>query len=238
MNKLSKTFLGIVVMVSATLACNFLVPAAPTQAPTPESGAPAMPVATVESPLFEDDFRDHNSGWGVEKSSDATIEYADSGLKMTVLSPEWFAWSPLENQSFSDIHVEVTARKADAWVKSGYSLGLMCDIQGTDHSYYWVAITASSGQYLIGQAMANQDDLILSGNGDWQDSELIRRNAESYRIGVDCGHGVITLYVDGNRIDSVADSAFTGGGVALVVWSGEDSAGPVTFDDFIVTRLK
>lgn len=240
MNSRSNVMIGIVVIVLATLACSLLSPSAPptpTAAP-PTATPPSVPVTGNDAPLFTDNFLEHNGGWEVDRNPDATIEYANGGLSINVMSPGWFIWSSLGDKSFSDIHMEVTARKESSFVASSYSLGLMCDRQGKDYSYYWFVITASSGRYLIGKSTANQDDVNLSGDGDWKDSDLITQNALSYRIGVDCGHGALTLYVDGKKIDSVTDPTYTQGGVALVVWSGESSAGPVVFDDFSITPLK
>jgi hypothetical protein len=44
--------------------------------------------------------------------------------------------------------------------------------------------------------------------------------------------------VDGQKVDSVADTSYTSGGVAVFTWSGEDVASAnVTFDDFVMTKL-
>ena len=56
---------------------------------------------------------------------------------------------------------------------------------------------------------------------------------------MDCGNGRLTLYVDGQLIDSVSDDSYTDGTSGLLVWSGEDIASAdVSFDDFLITSLK
>ena len=55
--------------------------------------------------------------------------------------------------------------------------------------------------------------------------------------GADCGGGVLTLYVDGNQIDSVTDTTYTKGDVGLFVCSGSNANAEVRFDDFVATKL-
>ena len=68
--------------------------------------------------------------------------------------------------------------------------------------------------------------------------DAIPAGASSYQLGADCGLGQLTLYVNGQEVDSVSDSTFTEGGVGLFVWSGEEPSGAVSFDDFKMTSLK
>ena len=72
----------------------------------------------------------------------------------------------------------------------------------------------------------------------WLQSETIPVNAASYTIGADCGKGRLTLYVDGQQIDSVQDDSFPKGNVGLFVRSFEQTDVEVRFDDFVVTELK
>ena len=114
----------------------------------------------------------------------------------------------------------------------------MCNQQYpiTDSRYY-LAITPS-GEYAIGKAALAIDDVILSNNGEWGKSDLIAKDAASYRIGADCGNGKLALYVDGQQIASASDTTYTNGGITLFIWSGDkvDSVN-VTFDDFVMTQL-
>jgi hypothetical protein len=66
----------------------------------------------------------------------------------------------------------------------------------------------------------------------------VKANAPSYRIGADCGNGTLTLYVDGQMIDSASDTNYSSGGVALFTWSGENATTTnVSLDDFLMTKL-
>jgi hypothetical protein len=110
----------------------------------------------------------------------------------------------------------------------------MCHQQVTRDAFYYFGV-APSGGYTIAKAATARDDVNLTTGT----SDLIPTDAESYRIGVDCGNGKLALYVNGQMIDSASDSDYTKGGVGLFTWSGDQNAGAnVTFDDFVMTPLE
>jgi hypothetical protein len=95
------------------------------------------------------------------------------------------------------------------------------------------------GEYAIIRATDGKDDVYLTGSGKWASSDLIKQNADSYRVGADCGGGILNLYVDGQRIASASDSAYSTGHIGLFTWSGENApTADVSFDDFLMTSLK
>jgi hypothetical protein len=113
----------------------------------------------------------------------------------------------------------------------------MCNQQAVEGNFYYFAMTPA-GEYAIAKATEGQSDLFLTNDDQWGASDLIPQNAVSYRVGADCGNGTLTLYVDGQHIDSVSDATYTGGGVALFTWSGENATTTnVSFDDFLMTGL-
>jgi hypothetical protein len=111
-------------------------------------------------------------------------------------------------------------------------------MQPDPDSFYFFGVTPA-GQYAIVKAAAAQpSDIFLTNGNQWGYSDLITPNATSYRVGADCGDGTLTLYMDGQQVDSVTDSDYSSGGVGLFTWSGEEaSSADVMFDNLIVTRL-
>jgi hypothetical protein len=106
-----------------------------------------------------------------------------------------------------------------------------------EDSFYYFAMTPA-GQYAIAKATVDQSDVFLTNNDEWANSDLIPKNASSYRVGADCGNGALTLYVDGQQIASVLDATYTRGGVGLFTWSGEEATSTnVSFDDFEMKEL-
>jgi len=121
---------------------------------------------------------------------------------------------------------------------SNTAFGLMCNQQEGGDSFYYFAITPN-GQYVIAKAITGENDLFLTNDDTWDYSDVIPREADSYRVGADCGaDGTLTLYVNGEEVDSVTDDAYSSGGVGLVAWSAEDATNTdVSFDDYLLADL-
>jgi hypothetical protein len=211
-NNLLKVFLAVIVLVLASLACSVL-----------GSGA-----------LLEDDFSGSDSSWGTGTDSDSSVEYLNDGLNMFVAKDFWFVWSTPNAEQYENIHIEVTAKNDSADTTSAF--GIICNMQITDTSYYF-AITGA-GEYGIGRYTLT-DDVLLTNDGQWGTSDAVQSGLSSYRIGADCASdGSLTLYVDGQQVDSINDTTYSSGYVGLFTWSGEElNATDVTFDDFAVTSL-
>jgi len=111
--------------------------------------------------------------------------------------------------------------------------GIVCNEQGSASSFYYVGVSPD-GYYAFIKAAVGQDDVFMKeGNSD-----LIRNSASSMLLGLDCGNGTLTLYVNGQRIDSMNDSTYTSGVVGLFAASDDQASGAsVIFDDFVTTQL-
>ncbi len=183
-------------------------------------------------PLMEDDFRGRDSNWGVGTDADSSVEYVDDALKFVVNATNYFVWSTPGDVDYSNIHIEVTVANSSA--DSNSAFGIMCNQQFMDDEFYYAYITPS-GDYGIVKSMFVDDDVDLATGF----SDLIPQNAASYTLGMDCGNGSISLYVNGQLIDTGFDTDYPSGGIALFAWSDEMQNGvTVSFDDFSVTELK
>jgi hypothetical protein len=246
-------------LLLASLACQTLTGASATATPPPTETRPPRPTQTdapdptetgpqdptdtpllpTETPqdtngvLLSDDFTSRE--WGTGTDPDSAIEYAGDALQFILFTPNWFTWSTPNSETYQDVHLEVTAFSNDS--DSTTALGLMCNKHPDESSFHYFAITPA-GEYAIARAVDGEQDFFLTNDDAWAFSELIPEGAASYRVGADCGHGTLTLYVDGQEIDSVSDTTYTSGGVALFVWSGEEATNTdITFDDFLLTAL-
>jgi hypothetical protein len=208
-------------------------PLPPTQTATP---VPPTEVSFTGRVLLEDDFSVSQDGWGTLTDSESSIEYEGQSLRMRNFTKNYVAWSTPNDLNYQDTHLEVTAFNNDMDLDTAF--GFICAQQTEDWSFYYLAIT-TAGDYAIIRATTGESDVILTNNGQWGSSNLIPKQAPSYRIGADCGHGNLTLYVDGQRIASVSDNNYTSGRVGLFVWSGETvNSSVVTYDDFLVRSLE
>lgn len=245
-----RIFLAITCLALAALACqavsgapvkpnqNDVVPADTNVPDVNILPSPTQPESSVSNSdvFFDDDFSAGRTHWGTGTDADSAVEYIDDALNFQVFTKNFIVWTTPNDSDYENIHMEVTV--INNGTDSATAFGFKCDIQKfiTD-SHYYFAITAG-GEYAIAKASLAVDDVFLTNNDEWAKSELIAKDAPSYRVGADCGNGKLTLYVDGQQIASVDDSTYTSGSFAVFVWSGKDAATTnVSFDDFKMTKL-
>jgi len=186
-------------------------------------------------PLLQDDFSS-GSGWGISTDSESSVEYSNGGLQMQIFTQNYFVWSTPNEEVYENVHIEVTVLNNNTPATTAF--GILCNQQVVEDSFYYFAVTPA-GEYAIAKAALALDDVFLTNDDKWGDSDLVAENAASYRLGADCGKGTLTFYVDGQQIATVSDATYTSGSVGLLTWSGEqESSANVTFDDFVVTKLE
>lgn len=221
MKRKTEIILAIAAFALAALACNAIT-----------GGGGASPTSTG-SVILSDDFS--SARWGTGTDADSSIEYANNALQVIVYTKNYFVWSTPNADTYQNIHIEATVLNNDT--DSTTAFGIVCNKQGSTSNFHYLVVTPA-GEYAIARAAEGQSDVFLTNNDQWSSSDLIAKNAASYRVGADCGNGTLTLYVDGQQIASVSDAAYTSGGVALMVWSGEEATTTdVSFDDFLMTQL-
>jgi hypothetical protein len=200
------------------------------------SSAPSLPgISGNTGSLLTDDFSDTGSGWGTGTDSNSSVEYAKGGLEMIGFKDNFISWSNPNSETYQDVHMEATVKNDSGDTRVGF--GFICNQQVTTSAYNFFAVS-TDGEYVIGRAAVAREDFYLTNNNDWGTSSLIAQNASSYRIAADCAKGHLTLYVDGNMIDSAVESTYSDGGVALFLWTGDEPSGDITYDNFVMTSLK
>ncbi len=215
-----KIVLAILSLSLAALACSLV-------------SIPGLPGS--DGSLFKDNFDGRSQTWGTGTDADGAVEYENGGLRFQIYRALFFIWSGPSDETYSNIRIEVTAKNNSS--DPNATFGIICNQGVVDDNMYYFAVTAN-GQYAIAKGAVASEDLFLTNNDEWADSDLIPLGADSYRVGAECGNGTLTLFVDGQQIDSVQDSTYTSGMVALFAWSDEEENGTdITFDDFSITRL-
>ena len=230
----NRAIMTIAVLALAALACQALSGGGDVELPEieiPTIEIPDLPGGGDE--IFSDDFS--SDRWGTGTDADSAVEYVGNSLNFVVFTDNYFVWSTPDDEIYSDVHMEVSVQNNGTDPTTAF--GLICN-KSTGNDFYYVAVTAA-GQYALALAAAGQTDLFLTNNDEWANSDLIPVDASSYRVGMDCGNGTLALYVDGQLIDSVSDSTYTSGRVAVFAWSGEEVGitTDVSFDDFVMTEL-
>jgi hypothetical protein len=174
--------------------------------------------------------------WGTGTDADSSVEYVNGALQMIIYRENHFVWSKPDDGVYENIHMEVNV--INNGTDSTTAFGFICN-KATGNNFYYLVMTPA-GQYAIALAKDGEADVFLTNNDQWADSDLIAVNADSYRLGADCGNGKLTLYVDGQEVASVNDSTYTQGQVAVLVWSSEEIGmiNNVSFDDFLMKELE
>ncbi len=246
-NKRFVMALIVVVVTMAILACSLLssVPSIPSSVPSlptspsgnSGSGSNGGNGSNTSEVLLKDDFSDSSTNWGTGTDADSSVEYANGGLDISVFKTGLFVYSTPNDQAYQNVHIEVNIENHST--DDIATFGVMCDQQVTTDAYYYFGISPN-GEYAINKAAVANDDTVLTNDGEWTASDLIKKNAASYQVGADCGSdGTLTLYVDGQKIDSVQDTSYSKGMVGVFAWSAEKPSGAsVVFHDFVMSSLK
>ena len=204
----------------------------PTEAPLPTEAI--APIATGDT-LLSDDFSD-DTIWGLLDDPTASIGYDNNRLRMRVFEQNWIVWTTPNGEVYENVHMEVSAYNNDG--ESTTAFGIVCYQQENGDSYYY-AIVTPAGEYAIAIAKAGETDTFLTNNDQWGSSDLIAGSQDPYRVGMDCANGTLSLYMDGQLIDSAYDTTYTSGTSGLILWSGDNvSSADVSFDDFIMKEIK
>jgi hypothetical protein len=213
-NVMKKVFIAFVALAIASLACG-------------------MPdINSIINPLPKDDFSDSTSGWGTGTDTQSSVEYANGGLQFLVYSPYFITWSTPDVLTYKVSHVEVNVTNNSADPEAFF--GIVCHALGSSSMFYYVGVS-SDGYYAFVKSAVAQDDVTLKKGT----SDLIKNSASPMKLGLECGNGSLTLFVNGQQVDTVSDSTYTSGAVGLFAASDDQDSGvDVTFDDFVMTKAE
>jgi hypothetical protein len=209
-----KIFASVFMLVLASLACA-----------TPD-------IDSLLNPLPKDDFSSSSSGWGIGTDSYSSVEYANGGLQMKVFEPYYLTWSTPNLEPYENTHLEVDVKNESSDPQAFY--GFVCNELGSTQSFYYVGVSPD-GYYAFLKATMLQDDAFLKEGT----SDIISATGGNMRLGLDCGNGSMTLYVNGQVIDTVSDATYTSGVVGLFAATESVQNGTnVTFDNFAMSKIK
>ncbi len=181
--------------------------------------------------LIDDDFEGRNSNWGVGTDVDSAVEYVNGGLQFLVFSTNLIVYSGPNDTTYKNVYMEVDVQNDSADPNAAF--GIICNQQFMDDEFYYAYITPD-GEYGIFASQFIEDDIQLASG----QSDLIPQNASSYHIALDCGNGVLTLYVNGQQVASAEDTQYVEGTIALFASTDEEPSGAnVTFDNFVMSEL-
>jgi len=185
-----------------------------------------------DAPLFQDDFDDSSSGWDVDERDEFERGYEKDKYFIELYEPNWFAWA-CSGQRFDDVSVEVEVYPPPG--SQGDHFGVLCRHADLKNFYYF-AISAD-GYYAIFRRVDGGDLQVLTGDGDGMiHSPSIRTGGQSNDIRAVCQGDELSLYVNGELLETVSDDTHRRGDVGIGAGSGVAGDTRIRFDNFVVAR--
>ena len=179
--------------------------------------------------LFEDDFTEVPSGWGIWNRKGGLVTYEQGGLRILVNEVNFDFWS-VAGKQFRDVNVEVDAARLAGAADNDF--GLICRYQ--DNHNFYMAMVSSDGYYGIAKMKDDQHSLI--GIKQLQYSDQIKPDQISHHLQVECVGDRLSLSVDGLKLLDVHDSDFSGGDVGVMAGAYSSAGVDVLFDNFLVRQ--
>jgi hypothetical protein len=181
----------------------------------------------ADNVLYQDDFSNPFSGWPVSADADKAASYSDGQYLIQAFAAGQDVWAnPGEN--FSDVSIEVDATKHSGTDNNDF--GIICRL--VDDSNFYFLIVSSDGYQVIGKYQNGQAEYLSS--EQMQPSEAVLQGSATNHLRGDCVGSTLSLYVNGQQVATVTDTAFTSGDVGLTVGTFEDPNAAVIFDNFVV----
>jgi hypothetical protein len=182
--------------------------------------------------LFQDDFGDRRSGWGEDQRETFERGYEDGKYVIKLHEPNWFAWA-YPGERFDDVSVDVDVRLVSGSQDSHF--GVMCRHETLDNFYYF-AISAD-GYYAIFRRVDGGDMESLTGDGNQMvPSAAIKTGEQDNHLLAVCQGDQLSLYANGQLLETVTDDTHARGDVGIGVGSGAAGDVRVQFDDLVVAR--
>lgn len=177
--------------------------------------------------LLQDRFGNPDDNWGVESQEAFDRGYQDGEYFIEVYEPNWLTWARPEER-FDDVDIEADLQ----WVSGARDghFGVLCRYRPED-SFYYFAIT-DDGYYGILRVSEGVSE-VISGDG-FLPSTAILTGGETNVLRAVCRGEQLTMFVNGEEVATVTDTAFLKGDVGLAVGSGPQGAIRVHFDNLTV----
>lgn len=183
--------------------------------------------------IFQDDFSNTSSGWDTIRVTDQGItDYENGVYRIQVLTTDTTVWANPNQPSQGDVKVEVDATKVGG--PDDNLFGVICRYEDAQNYYFFVI--SSDGYYGIGKVKDNNQVLINMPDDLMQPTGTITQGAASNHIRADCVGSQLTLYVNGQQVDSKTDTDIAAGDVGLIAGTSAEAGVDINFDNFLALK--
>jgi hypothetical protein len=184
----------------------------------------ALPLQTMETVLFQDDFSNPKSGWDRASRGGNSTYYADGQYRITLAAPQQDIWANPYQAFDQDINVEVDAWQNPSSVKAAF--GVICGYSDVNNFY---ALTVGSGGYVeIFQYQQGKRFTLTSAEA------AATVEPERNHLVAECTSSQLSLWVNGSLAAQVQPVEFTYGDVGLIASSFDETPVEFYFDNFVV----
>ncbi len=184
---------------------------------------------TAPAVMFSDDFdEDVRCGWAEFDGSDAA-EIANGVMTISVGTNGQIAWTN-PHKSFTDGEIQVVTRQISGSSNNAY--GAIC--RYVDDQNFYIFLISGDGYYAIGKYQSGFSQVqYLTGTDPnfFVPSDSINQGVAANQLRVRCVGNQLSLYVNGDLLQTVEDSTFIEGDIGLVAGAFEDGRVVIEFDN-------
>lgn len=181
--------------------------------------------------LLRDDFSEgRDCGWLTYEQAGGSIVIADGVLTVSSSQPNEIRWTN-PNREFEDVIIQVQAQQVGG--PDDNAFGVICRYQN-DRNFYLFLISGD-GYYVIAKYQTDSPVQYISGEGQFQYSDVINQGAALNSIEASCIGNQLSLKVNGIPLTTITDPTFVRGDIGLGASPFDPGATVIEFDDILVT---
>jgi hypothetical protein len=195
--------------------------------------SPLLELAGINSgnsentPFFMDDFSDHQNGWKLTIQEEGIVQYDGDAIRMLIKNPGTELWSTpgivIKNSS-----INVDAEKISG--SENNLFGIICRYM--DANNFYAFLVSSDGYYAIVKNIDGERKILSSDS--FEPSGFIQKGASNNHLRADCLGKTLSLYVNWEKVDEVADIDLASGDVGIITGTFNEPGTDIKFDNFIV----
>ena len=178
-------------------------------------------------PFFMDDFSDHQNGWKLTIQEEGIVQYDGDAIRMLIKNPGTELWS-MPGLVINDSSINVDAEKISG--PDNNLFGIICRYKDADNFYAF--LVSSDGYYAIVKNIGGERKILSSDS--FEPSGFIQKGASNNHLRADCVDKTLTMYVNWEKVDEVADIDLSSGDVGIISGTFNEPGTDIKFDNFIV----
>jgi hypothetical protein len=186
-------------------------------------------IPTAGEVLFSDDFSDEDGGWDTYSAEYGSVFYEDGWIHLTNNNPAEFVTGTWADEYFTDFVLEIET-KLVAGTGSNWHI---VECRYVDNSDCYRFGISADGYHFIGKFV----------NGNWISLESVTYSSYIDQgvgavnlVRIECIGSRLSLSVNGQLLDQLTDTSFSGGDVVLGASALSGTFTEIAFDNVIVTK--